>query len=151
MSGKMKPCVLQPKMISIYTLSSNTHPFSTHVNVTLSILWHHILGKKVSKITSVKKWPKRSHFTSLQFLRHLKSKHSVWKILKMSHLNFSIVAFSTNFCPIKTDLFGNTVWQASLKLSKLTIVGIFNQLLSIQNVNVAHFARNVIMRLFLGF
>ena len=27
----------------------------------------------------------------------------------MSHLNFGILAFSTNFCPIKTDLSGNTV------------------------------------------
>ena len=34
--------------------------------------------------------------------------HIVWKLLKMSHL---ILAFSTNFCPIKTDLSGNTVWH----------------------------------------
>ena len=32
----------------------------------------------------------------------------------MSHLNFGILALSINFCPIKTDLSGNTVWpQAS--------------------------------------
>ena len=38
----------------------------------------------------------------------------VWKLLKMSHFNFWILAFSTNFCPIKPDLSGNTVWpQAS--------------------------------------
>ena len=37
--------------------------------------------------------------------------HSVWKLLKMSHLNFCIF---THFCPIKIDLSGNTVWpQAS--------------------------------------
>ena len=36
--------------------------------------------------------------------------HIVWKLLKMSHLNFWILAFSTNFCPIKSDLSGNTVW-----------------------------------------
>ena len=42
----------------------------------------------------------------------------VWKLLKMSHLKFRILAFSTNFCPIKTDLSGNTVWpQASGILS----------------------------------
>ena len=35
--------------------------------------------------------------------------HIVWKCLKMSHLNFSILPFSTNFCPIKSDLSGNTV------------------------------------------
>ena len=40
--------------------------------------------------------------------------HSVWKSPKMSHLNFWILAFSTNFCPIKIDLSGKTVWpQAS--------------------------------------
>ena len=64
----------------------------------------------------------------------------------MSHLNFSILAFSTNFWSIKTDLSGNTVWPQALgfqKLAKLTIFGIFDLLLSTQNVNVARFARNV--------
>ena len=32
-----------------------------------------------------------------------------FRYLKMSYLNFLILAFSTNFCPIKTDLSGNTV------------------------------------------
>ena len=42
---------------------------------------------------------------------------------------------------IKTDLSGNTVdFQ---KLAKLTIFGIFNEILATQNVNVARFARNV--------
>ena len=45
----------------------------------------------------------------------LKQVHIVWKLLKISHLNFSILAFSTIFCPIKTDLSGNTVGpQASV-------------------------------------
>ena len=46
----------------------------------------------------------------------------VWKLLKMSHLNFWILAFSTNFCHIEIDRSGNTVWlQASgfQKLAKL--------------------------------
>ena len=30
---------------------------------------------------------------------------------KMSHLNFSILSFSINVCPIKIDLSVNTVWQ----------------------------------------
>ena len=40
-------------------------------------------------------------------------------------LNF---AFSTNFCPVETDLAGNTVWPQALcfqKLAKMTIFGIF--------------------------
>ena len=79
--------------------------------------------------------------------RTTKVRHIVWKLLKMSHwISLKILAFSTNFCPNKTDLSGNTVWpQASgfQKLAKLTIFGIFNELLSTQNVNVARFARNV--------
>ena len=64
----------------------------------------------------------------------------------MSHLSFSILAFSTNFCPIKNCLSGNTVWKVASvcqKLAKLTIFGIFNELLSTEIVNVARFARNV--------
>ena len=65
----------------------------------------------------------------------------------MSHLSVSIWAFSTNFCPFKIDLSGNTVWPSKLQIfknsPKLTTFGIFNQLLSTQNVNVARFARNV--------
>ena len=50
------------------------------------------------------------------------------------------------FCPILTDLSGNTVCPQATgfqKLAKLTIFGIFNELLSPQNVNVARFARLV--------
>ena len=39
----------------------------------------------------------------------LLASHLVWKLLKMLHLNFWILAFFTNFYPIKTDLSGNTV------------------------------------------
>ena len=45
--------------------------------------------------------------------------HIVWKSLKMSHLNFLILAFSTNFCPIKTDMSGNTVWPQASGFQKL--------------------------------
>ena len=37
------------------------------------------------------------------------SYHNVLKLLKRSHLNFSILTFSTNFFVIKSDLSGNTV------------------------------------------
>ena len=47
-------------------------------------------------------------------------RHSVWKLLKMSHLNFLILAFATNFCPIKTDLSGNTVWPQASGFQKFT-------------------------------
>ena len=62
--------------------------------------------------------------------------HIVWKLFKiMSHLNFP-------FCSIKSGLSSNIVGQPD-KLAKLAIFGIFNELLSTQNVNVAHIARNV--------
>ena len=63
----------------------------------------------------------------------------------MSRLNFWILAFFDNFCPIKIDLSGNSNWlQASgfQNSPKLTIFGIFNELLSSHNNNnVARFAR----------
>ena len=45
--------------------------------------------------------------------------HIVWKLLKLSHLNFGILVFSTNFCPNKTDLSGNTVWPQASGFQKL--------------------------------
>ena len=49
----------------------------------------------------------------------LRTSHNVWKLLKMSHFNFSILSFSTNFCPIKIDLSGNT--SSFSKLAKLDL------------------------------
>ena len=65
---------------------------------------------------------------------------------KMAYLTFSILAFSTNFCPLKlTCLVTLFDWklQAFKTLAKLIIFGILNELLSPQNVNVAYFATNV--------
>ena len=45
--------------------------------------------------------------------------HSVWKLPKMSHLNFSILAFSTIFCSIKSDMSGNTAWPQASDFQKL--------------------------------
>ena len=76
----------------------------------------------------------------------MKKLHIVLKITQKAHLNFWILVFSTNFCPIKNYLSGNTIWPQALgfqKLAKLTVFAILNELLSIQNVNVARFARNV--------
>ena len=53
------------------------------------------------------------------FAPKMNYRHIVWKLLKISHLNFWILAFSTNFCPIKTDLSGNTVWPQALGFQKL--------------------------------
>ena len=46
-------------------------------------------------------------------------KHSVWKLLKKSYLNFWHLACSTKFCPIENDLSGNTVWPQASGFQKL--------------------------------
>ena len=52
-------------------------------------------------------------------------KHSIWKSHKLSHFNLPrhkwiwILAFSTNLCPIETDMSGNTVWPQSSSFQKL--------------------------------
>ena len=72
--------------------------------------------------------------------------HIVWKLLKMSHLTSSTIVFSTNFCPIKMTSLVTLFFPQALsfqKLAKIDHFGIFNQLLSTQNVNVARFARNI--------
>ena len=54
--------------------------------------------------------------------------------------------YSPFFGLLKIDISGNTVWPQALgflKLAKIDNFGIFNELLSTQNVNVARFARNV--------
>ena len=56
-------------------------------------------------------------------------KYIVWKLLKMSHLNFWILTFSTNFCPIRTDLSGNTVWPQASGFLKTRQIGQFSAFL----------------------
>ena len=58
-------------------------------------------------------WAKKGSRSKWAFLflsSNSRPYHIVWKLLKISYLNFSTLAFSTNFCPIKSDLSGNTVW-----------------------------------------
>ena len=58
-----------------------------------------------------------------------------------SNFEFFHLGISTIFCPIKIDLSGNTVGQQVFKnLPKWNIFGIFNELLSTQNVWLASLA-----------
>ena len=52
------------------------------------------------------------------------------------------LAILNNFCPIISDLSGNTVWPQTSG-QKWPIFGNFYELLSIQDVNVARFVRNI--------
>ena len=69
--------------------------------------------------------------------------HSVWKSPKMSHLNFGIFHPFLSYLKLTclVTLFDRKL-QVFKKSPKWTIFGIFNELLSTQNVNVARFARN---------
>ena len=81
------------------------------------------------------------------------SGNTVWPRLQVfkNSPNWPFLTFNElfkwdNFCTIKSDFSGNPIWLQALgfqKLTKLTIFGILNELLSTQNVNVARFARNV--------
>jgi len=66
---------------------------------------------------------------------------------KMSYWNISILAFLAYFLSLLKVTRLVTLFDCKFlvfkKSSKLTIFGIFNQLLSAQNVNVARFARNI--------
>ena len=57
---------------------------------------------------------------------HFSLPHIVWKSHKKSHLNFGI---STNFCRIKIDLSGNTVWPQASDLQKLAKMDNFGHFL----------------------
>ena len=78
-------------------------------------------------------------FWSLHYLN--RKVHIVWKLLKMSHLNYQILAFSTKVTCLVT-LFDRKL-QIFKNSPKWTTFGIFNLLLSIQNASIARFARNV--------
>ena len=69
-----------------------------------------------------------------------------WKITQNVAYKFFNLGISINFCPIKSDLSGNTVWLPSSgcqNLAKLTIFGIFYELKCKRS-----FARNVKCDLF---
>ena len=64
----------------------------------------------------------------------------------MSHLNFEFWHFPLIFDQLKMTCLGTLLdrnFQVFKNSSNWTIFGIFNELLAIQNVNVARFARNV--------
>ena len=72
------------------------------------------------------------------------------------NVTFELLDFGTfhQFCPIKSDLSGKTVWLQTSgfqKLAKINHFSIFNELLSTQIVNVARFARNVECDFFFDF
>ena len=82
----------------------------------------------------------------------------IWKLLQMSYLSFYhfgiFYQFLSDFIDFIIDLSRNTVWPQDSgfrKFAKLTIFGIFAELLSTQIVNVARFACNVELDFFYDF
>ena len=68
-------------------------------------------------------------------------KWSIWRVLAIL-----ILAFFTNFCPIKSNSSGNTVRQVASDFQKLAKIDHYTQ-----NVNLARFARNVELDFFFDF
>ena len=91
------------------------HKFYTH-HPQLSLFNAHFslsIGSKLGLKRNLER--DLHHFQGLFILLALilwdiQDMHSVWKLPKMSHLRFSIFAFSTHSCLFKIDLFGNNVW-----------------------------------------
>ena len=103
---------------------------------------------KITFIRSTHNLPMHTKLSQIYFPLNQSFGLNSLKITKKNGRLFdcSILAFSTNFCPIENDLSGNTAWPPATgfqKLAKLSHFGIFNELLSIWNVNVARFARKV--------
>ena len=118
------------------------------------ILTHLMLGNTSSSFspnTKLTLWNKVTIFVPKYRTRHfvciLDIRHNVWQSLKMSHMIFLILAFSTNFFVLLeltclVTLF-NQKFQVFKKSPSSPIFGIFIELLSTQNVKVARFARKV--------
>ena len=94
---------------------------------SLSIIYELLLWLSASILIMTKKSVAIStlFFHAFRFFAALLPSHSGWKLLKMSHLKFLILAFSTNFCSIKSDLSGNTVWPQALGFQKLAKIDHF--------------------------
>ena len=93
-------------------------------------------GEKHSYTLLILMWSVCKIITDTVFENHPKSRI----------LNFSIMAFPAIFVLLKLTCLV-TLFDRKLQVfkisPKLTLFGIFNELLSTQNVNVARFARNV--------
>ena len=89
----------------------------SHTTVMDTFIFYHFRGNP--KSISTFKVGIHNHPKSFKTVQNCHCSNIVWKSLKMSHLNFWILAFSTNFCPIRTDLSGNTVWQQAWGFQKL--------------------------------
>ena len=99
---------------------------------------------KITFIRSTHNLPMHTKLSQIYFL--LNQSFGLNSLKIPQNVAFLIFGLFHQFCPIENDLSGNTIWSpASVfqKLAKLSLFGIFNELLSIWNVNVARFARKV--------
>ena len=93
-------------MHSVYVFDTQVHTKKQNFQCDLHVFTtQYIMG--VYNLTSMYSDVFKVHLSNRVFALQLV--HIVWKSSKMYHLSFSILEFSTNFCPIKIDLFGNTV------------------------------------------
>ena len=141
-SLRFVPCSRsRQKVISNYLRNSkcqkNANLQDWRVWATLKEKQVHHQKRSITKLTS-NSWKKLWNKVSQKVLNEV---YIVWILLKMSHLNFYFWHFPPNLSCLVT-LFDRKL-QIFKNSPKLAIFGIFNELLSTQNVNVARFARNV--------
>ena len=100
--------LLQSQFCRIKTYFVCTKPHITSLDIFLTLLALLILSPSYQITTQRRQWDLFSNFQLLCTLFKNYPKCRIW-----------ILAFSTNFCPIKTDLSGNTVWQLASGFQKL--------------------------------
>ena len=115
-----------------HVLTFDSYTFSQDLTTTLPPLMLRLLGgwcaerdllQEKHEMIRVKYFPKHLNFCaqiSAEVILHI-----VWKLTKMSHLDFSILAFYNNFCSFKTNLSGNTVWPQTSSFQKTRQIDFF--------------------------
>ena len=102
----------------IYFLLDRSH-IQLDIAVQFDWLFHDLEMLEIYWVSDWKRtnfgWRRRIHCKKTV----RKFKHIVWKLLKMSHYTFWVLAFFTNFCSIESDLSGNTVWPQASGFEKL--------------------------------
>ena len=119
--GKSKLCVLSANFPSQCLKITQNVAFEFFQFLAISI-----------NFCLIQKWPVWKHCLTASF-RFSKTRQN-WPFLvflmnfwppKMSYLHFRILAFSTNFCPINSDLSGNTIWPQASSCQKLDKTDVF--------------------------
>ena len=107
---KMAPLLQSKNCALLSTHPQNTNSMSLHVRIYVSLL----LFKKYLTINKLEK----RLCVAAQFCHLFHDRQQKWDVTQCLKV-VQILAFSTNFCPIKTNLSGNTIWPQASGFQKL--------------------------------